>query len=255
MYNILHNLLKDQKGSIIFTCMGPWHIGFIVFFLAAAVLLCLYLKNKTEVQRKKAADITVATAFGLYVAELFLMPFAYGEIFIEKLPFHVCTTMCVMCHLSRRYVCWGKFRLQFAMLGFLSNLTYLFYPGKMIWLEIHPLSYRVVQTLIFHGIMVMYCSVVLVYESQEFSWKKIYKDFGVVVAMATWAWLGNTLYNNGDNMYNWFFVVEDPFKAFPKEQSPYIMPFLNTVLFFSVGLLVYWIIDLVKKKTKQPVQI
>ena len=252
MYDTLHGILEDKTDGVTFQCFDFTHICFIVFFVAAAVLLCLYLKDKSMKIRKRVINTTVGIAFGLYVAELFLMPFAYGQINIDKLPFHVCTTMCVMCFCSRYSRLLGRLRLQFAMLGFLSNLTYLIYPAGMMWLNIHPLSYRVVQTLIFHGIMMVYGLLVLVYESQKFSWKKIYKDFGVIVAMTAWARLGNALYNDSEHMYNWFFVVEDPFGAFPKEQSPYIMPFLNIAIFFMVELLVYFILSKAKgKKTAE----
>lgn len=243
MYNILHKLLADKTDGVTFKCFDLLHICFIIFFVAAAILLCLYLKNKNDEQRKKTANIAVGIAFGLYVAELFLMPFAYGEIDIDKLPFHVCTTMCVMCFWSRHNAFLGKFRLQFALLGFLSNLTYLVYPAGMMWLDIHPMSYRVVQTLIFHGVMMIYGLLVLVYENQEFTWKKIYKDFGVIAAMTAWARLGNALYSNGENDYNWFFVNQDPFKVFPANIAPYIMPFLNIAIFFAVELLVYLILS------------
>jgi len=251
MYEILHNLLKDKTGGVVFKCFDITHILFIVFFVTAAVLLCLYLKDKSMKIRKRVTNTAIGIAFGLYVAELFLMPFAYEQINIDKLPFHVCTTMCVMCFCSRYTVFLGKFRLQFAMLGFLSNLTYLIYPAGMMWLNIHPLSYRVVQTLIFHGVMMVYGLLVLVYESQKFAWNRVYKHVGVVAAMTAWAWIGNALYNHSDTMYNWFFVVEDPFGAFPKEISPYIMPFLNFALFFGVELLVYGILS--KAKSKKPV--
>lgn len=253
MYDILHNLLKDKTGGVVFQCFDITHFGFILFFMTSAVFICLYLKNRSAKVRKKVANTLIGIAFGLYVAELFLMPFAYEQINIDKLPFHVCTTMCVMCFCSRYSTFLGKFRLQFAMLGFLSNLTYLLYPAGMMWLNIHPMSYRVVQTLIFHGVMMNYGLVVLVYESQKFSWKKLYKDIGVVAAMTVWAWLGNTLYNHRDTMYNWFFVVEDPFGAFPKEISPYIMPFLNFAIFFGVEVLVYWI--LTKAKSRKTVEV
>lgn len=257
MYNILHNLLKDQTGGVIFKCFDLTHLCFIVFFVSMAIFLCLYLKNKSAEKKTKVINTLVATAFGLYVAELFLMPFAYGQIHIDKLPFHVCTTMCVMCYFSRRNAFLGRFRLQFAMLGFLSNLTYLIYPAGMMWLDIHPLSYRVVQTLLFHGIMMNYGLLVLVYESREFTWKKIYKDLAVVSAMTLWARLGNALYDTSEKSYNWFFVVEDPFGMFPKTMSAYIMPFLNTALFFTVGLAVYFIIWKVRalQKTKQTLSV
>lgn len=243
MYSLLQKILADQTGGTVFNCFDIWHICFIVFFVVSAVLLCLHLKKKSVEERKKITGLVISIAFGVYMADFFLMPFAYGVINIDKLPFHICTTMCVMCFFSRHNAFLGRFRLQFAMLGFLSNLTYLIYPAGMMWLEIHPMSYRVVQTLIFHGVMMVYCLLVLVYERQEFSWKKIYKDFGVAVAMTAWAWLGNTLYSNPDGViYNWFFVSQDPFGAFPEKTAPFIMPFLNTFLFFGVGLVVYWIL-------------
>lgn len=247
MYRVLQKLLADRTGGTIFNCFDIWHLCFIAFFVISAVLLCLHLKEKSEQQRRKTIDLVIAVAFGVYMADFFLMPFAYGVINIDKLPFHICTTMCVMCFFSRHNAFLSRFRLQFAMLGFLSNLTYLIYPAGMMWLKIHPLSYRVVQTLIFHGVMMNYGLLVLVYERQEFSWKKIYKDFGVATAMTTWAWLGNTLYDNSEKAYNWFFVSQDPFNAFPAKAAPYIMPFLNTALFFSVGLVVYWVISKIAK--------
>ena len=238
MYNFLSNLLQDQTGGEIFKCFGLWHCCFIVFFVAAAILLCLYLKNKSKARRKRIINWVVAIAFGIYMADFFLMPFAYGTINIDKLPFHVCTTMCILCFWSRFNKTLGKLKLQFALLGFLSNLTYLIYPAGMMWLNIHPASYRVVQTLVFHGVMMVYGLLVLVYESQEFAWKRIYKDFGVVVWMAVWARLGNWLYSSSQKMYNWFFVEQDPFGAFPEKISPYIMPFLNVAVFFAVELVV-----------------
>ena len=239
MFDILRKLLADQTGGTVFQCFDVFHCCFIVFFLAAAVLVCLYVKNKSVQTRTKVINGVVGAALGLYVLDFFLMPFAYGEIHIDKLPFHVCTTMCVMCFWSRYNGFLGKFRLQLAMLGFLSNLTYLIYPAGMMWLNIHPLSYRVVQTLVFHGVMMVYGALVLVYESQEFSWKKVYKDLVVIALMSAWARLGNFLYNSAQKMYNWFFVVQDPFELFPANIAPYIMPFFNVMIFFAAALLVY----------------
>jgi len=253
MYNILRELLADKTGGVAFTCFGLFHVCVIVAFVAIAALLCLYLKNKSSEKRKKIADSVIGIAFGIYIADFFLMPFAYQAINIDKLPFHICTTMCVLCFWSRRNAFLGKFRLQFAMFGFLSNLTYLIYPAAMMWMKLHPLSYRVVQTLVFHGVMMIYGLIVLVYERQEFTWKKIYKDFGVIVFMTAWARLGNALYNNSEKEYNWFYVLQDPFGMFPKDIAPYISPFLNIAIFFSVALVVYWIFSktFMLRKSKQ----
>lgn len=243
MYDILSELLADKTGGVAFKCFGLYHICFMAVFVAIAVLLCLYLRNKTSEKRKKIADLVVGIAFGVYIADFFLMPFAYQSIQISKLPFHICTTMCVMCFWSRHSAFLGKFRLQLAMFGFLSNLTYLIYPAAMMWMKLHPLSYRVVQTLVFHGVMMVYGLLVLVYESQEFTWKKIYKDLGVIVCMTAWALLGNALYNNSEKEYNWFYVIQDPFGLFPREISVYIAPFMNIAIFFLAALVVYWILS------------
>ena len=177
--------------------------------------------------------------FGLYILDFFLMPLAYGEIDIEKLPFHACTAMCVMCFFSRHHSFFKRFRLQFAMLGFLSNTVYLIYPAGVMWHAVHPLSYRVIQTLLFHGMMMVYGALVLVLESREFSWKNCRKDLVVILAMTAWAWLGNMLYNSEARVYNWFFVVRDPFYLLPESVAPYVMPLMNITVFFLAELLLY----------------
>lgn len=242
MNGILKGILADQKGGPIFTCFGAFHICVIIFFIALAVAGCLYLRGRPEI-RTKTIDLCARVALGLYVLDFFLMPFAYGYIDIEKLPFHVCTAMCVMCNLSRRHPFFGRFKLQFAMLGFLSNLSYLAYPAGIMWHEIHPMSYRSVQTLLFHGVMMVYGVLVLAYEREGFSWKRWYKDFGVLAAMTLWAWVGNTLYNTQEDFHNWFFVVQDPFGLFPLSASPYIMPFFNIAIFFLAEVLVYFLLS------------
>ena len=250
MYTHMNRLLADIKGGTIFKCFDIWHVCFIIFFVGVAIFMPFYLRNKDRMKIKSVIETFVNIAFGLYVADFFLMPFAYGQINIDKLPFHVCTTMCVMCFLSRRVGFLKKYKLQFATLGFVSNLVYLFYPAGMMWLNIHPLSYRVVQTLLFHGVMAVYGFLVLIYEREEFEWKKCYRDLIVVAGMAAWALFGNMMYSKEALTYNWFFVVQDPFSMFPLSISQYIMPFLNIALFFVVELLVHFIFYKATKQAK-----
>lgn len=251
MFENLSALLSDQKSDLVFKCFDLWHIGFILFFAVLCIMICLYLRKCPEERRTRVITALVSVAFGLYMLDFFLMPFAYGAIDTEKLPFHICTTMCVMCFISRHNAFFGRFKLQFAALGFLSNLVYLIYPAGMMWLGIHPLSYRVVQTLLFHGVMMVYGLQVLVYEGNEFCWKKCYKDLAVVAGMTLWALLGNSLYNSDKEFFNWFFVVRDPFNMFPAHIAPFVMPFLNTALFFSVEMLIYFVICQATKSARR----
>ena len=190
-------------------------------------------------------------SFGLYILDFFLMPLAYGEIDIEKLPFHICTAMCVACFLSNHIESLKPLRVHFALLGFISNLVYLIYPAGVMWHATHPISYRVVQTLIFHGIMSVYGLLTLVYDGKELSFKTCYRDLAIILGMTVWALVGNLLYN-GDageysHFFNWFFVIRDPFYILPANIAPFIMPFVNIGLFFGVEMLIYLII----KKTKR----
>ena len=251
MHSILRDLLMDQKGGITFHCFDAWHIGYILVFVSLAVWGAWYLRNKSAEKRSKVIGGFVTAAFVLYMADFFCMPLAYGEINVEKLPFHVCTTMCIMCFISRHNKALEKYKLQFAVLGFVSNLVYLLYPAGVMWYEVHPLSYRAVQTLAFHGVMMGYGALVLIYESDGFVWKKCYRDLALVIIMTVWALLGNTMYNTAAKMYNWFFVIQDPFAMFPIETSVYIMPGLNIVLFFGAEMLVYWVFrSLMRKKDR-----
>ena len=246
MYSFLRNLFEDKKGDVIFSCFGIYHLIYVILILGGIVLAIVFLKNKNEHVKKNAISTAIACAFGLYTLDFFLMPFAYGEIDIEKLPFHICTATCVLCFLSNHNKFFGKFKTQFALLGLISNIVYVIYPAGVGWYQIHPLSYRVYQTLLFHGFMTAYGLFVLLFEHVEFEWKKSYKDLLVVITLVLWALLGNTFYNGELGFFNWFFVVRDPFYIIPENIAPCIMPFLVVIAFFGVEMLVYCIYFFVK---------
>lgn len=255
MYSFFHELLSDKKGGEIFTLFGAWHFFYLALTVTVVFAVLLILKNKGEKTKKKIIHSFIHLAFGLYIADFFMMPLAYGEIDIEKLPFHACTAMCVMCFLSYHVSCLKKYRLSFVLLGFISNLVYLIYPAGVMWHAVHPLSYRVIQTLLFHCLMTVYGVLTLLYERDRFVLKKSYRDLLVVVCMTVWAMLGNYIYNGTSNGYshffNWFFVVRDPFYLLPEVVAPFIMPFLNITLFFAVEFLLHLILWQSKRAEKK----
>ena len=250
MYTILHNLLADKKGGEIFVLFGAWHFAYIVLTLATVVTVLLLLKNRSDEVKNKVRKTFVCIAFGLYIADFFLMPLSYGYINIEKLPFHACTTMCVLCFLSEFVPFLKKCRLSFVFLGLISNFVYLIYPAGVMWYEVHPLSYRVIQTLLFHSVMAVYGALTLILERNQISMNSWRRDLAVVVGLTLWALLGNYSYNGDSEGYshffNWFFVVQDPFNMFPERIAPFIMPFLNISLFFAAEMLLHLILWWVK---------
>ncbi len=241
MFTFLHDLLSDKKGGKIFTLFSGWHFFYMALAAAAIIAVQLILKKKEKENGQRLIRFFNDLAFGMYLADFFLMPLAYGEIDIEKLPFHACTAMCVMCFLSQRVDFLKKYRMSFVKLGLISNLVYLIYPAGVMWHAVSPLSYRVIQTLLFHCAMTVYGILTLLNASDGTAFKKPGTDLAVTVCMTAWALLGNYMYNgtSGDysHFFNWFFVVRDPFNALPEAAAPFIMPFLNIALFFAVEML------------------
>ena len=251
MYPIFHSVFADRKGGEIFRLFTPWHFAYIFIAVAAIALVCVFARKKGGEAGKKAAAFFGSAAFALYIADFFLMPLAYGEIDIEKLPFHACTAMCVMCFLSRRVGFLRKWRIHFALLGFVSNFVYLVYPAGVMWHAVHPLCYRVIQTLLFHALMTVHGFLTIAFDDEGLRFRRAWRDLAVVVGMTLWALLGNTLYcgTAGDysHDFNWFFVTADPFGMIDESLARIVMPFLNIAIFFAVEMLIYCIYYAVRR--------
>lgn len=243
MYPILHQIFMDHKGSTVFSCFGIWHLAYMAAIFGTIIVFIQLLRKKDQKVQRKLVRTAIRLAFGLYIADFFLMPFAYGKIDLEKLPFHMCTAMCVLAFLSQHAPALRRYQRQFAVLGLVSNLIYVVYPAGVGWYQIHPLSYRVVQTLLFHGIMSAYGIFYLAFAEQPLSRKESKKDLQVIILMTLWAILGNALYNGTageySHMFNWFFVIRDPFYILPAQIAPYIMPFVMIAVIYIADMLVY----------------
>jgi hypothetical protein len=251
MYSVINNLLADKKDGVSFACFDAFHCCFMAAVLASVVIYWLILKDQHQSVKQKAITLCINTAFGLYIADFFLMPLAYGAIDIEKLPFHICTAMCVACFLSRHNQTLFEYRLHFAVYGLISNLVYLIYPAGVMWHQVQPFTYRVIQTLVFHGVMVVYGFLVLLFDEYQWNPRKCHRDFAVIAAMTLWAMLGNWLYNGECGFFNWFFVIRDPFHLISGDIAPYLMPFLNITIFFAAAMLVHFICSLVRNRIQR----
>jgi hypothetical protein len=255
MYLLLHELLADKKGGEVFTLFSTWHFFYIILTVTAIALILILAKNRHI--KEKISKIFINVAFALYILDLFLMPLAYGEINIENLPFHVCTASCVLCFLSYHSSFLARYRSSIVILGFISNLVYLIYPAGIMWYAVHPLSYRVIQSLLLHSSMTVYGALTLSEEITGITKKSVLNDLKVLVTFTAWALIGNYAYNADtaeySHFFNWFFVVRDPFYLIPKDIAPFIMPALNIALFFMVETLIRIILSLlyrIKRKGK-----
>lgn len=248
MHQTLQNLLSDRKSGPIFACFGPYHLIYLALIFGVILAVILLLKNKSATAKSHAVTAALYTAAGLYAADFFLMPFAYGGIDVEKLPFHACTATCVLCVLARHNRFFSRFKDQFILLGLLTNLIYVIYPAGVGWYLVHPLSYRVWQTLLYHGAMTAFGLFSLCFGEVRLEWKKCPRDLGLLCVMTAWALLGNTLYNGLDGrFFNWFFVVRDPFYVLPETVAPFVMPFVMVAVMFAGEVLIRAVYHLVKR--------
>lgn len=198
MINILRNLLNDHttEGIMRFRIFHGWHFLYLFVILGLIIAFSFILKNKSEKAKKLAIAITINSAFGLYMADFFLMPFAYGYIGIDKLPFHICTVSCLLCFACRHNKFLGKFKTQFIMLGLIGNFIYLHYPAVLDWYNVHAFAYRAVQTLLFHGFMAAHGIFSLVFGDIKLEWKYCYKEAIAISLLVVWSLFGNIMYSD-----------------------------------------------------------
>lgn len=252
MYGLLHSVFRDRSDGLLFKCFGLWHIAYILAFVLLFVFALLKLKGRDEAKKTSATKRFCDISFYIMLADFFFMPLAYGEIDVEKLPFHICTAMCVMSFLSYRVEKLKKYRINFATLGLISNFGYLLYPAGVMWHQTHPVSYRVIETLSFHGFMTVFGLLVLVFEADRNCIKRCYRDFVTVACMVAWALIGNCAYNGfysgKEHFYNWFFVVRDPFYIIPESASRFVMPIFNILTFFLLEIVIYTVIYKAKRE-------
>ena len=119
----------------------------------------------------------------------------------------------------------------------IGNIIYVIYPAGVGWYQIAPGSYRVIQTLLFHGLMTLYGVLTLAYDDKKLEWKSCWKELVLIILMTVWALLGNAVYNTDTRTYNWFFVVQDPFYILPKNIASIVMPFVMICTIFLGNIL------------------
>ena len=263
MNEIFRYLLGDRStGTFSF---GPFTFCHIIYLVLTAVIISLtiYLyRNKSQEAKQKLVERTITTAFGLYMLDLFLMPLAYGHIDIYKLPFHICTAMSIMCMLSRFNKRFAKFNTAFTIMGLVGALMYMTYPSGVLDAEgnlFDGYTYRIVQTVIYHGLMIAYGVFSIAFKEikLDLKWKSLKYDLISIASLALIAFVANHVYTghneirlcecNPDCMeiivdratdFNWFFVKHDALFIIPDNIDIYIAPFAMVAVIFGMCTLI-----------------
>ena len=255
MYEFISNLLSDKEtGVFTFAPFNLCHILYLLLIAIGIILVIYFFKNKSQDAKNKLIKYTVTTALCLYIADFFLMPFSEGEIDIDKLPFHICTLMSIMCVLARNTKLFSKFKTSFTIMGLVGAMMYLVYPAGVN--EADGYSYRIIQTVLYHGLMVAQGVFAIAFNDLDLRWKTLKYDLIAILGMTLWAMLGNTLYSGTvqeacncvegcpnmltvyDHDFNWFFVKHDALYVFDDEIDIYFAPFMMIAAIFGMCSLI-----------------
>jgi hypothetical protein len=231
------------------------HILYLIIIFGAIITVLIAFRNKDKEIKIKTVDYTINAAFALYMLDFFIMPISQGEISINKLPFHLCTLMSIMCLLSRHFDRFSKFKNSFTLLGMIGALMYLTYPagvsnGNGDFFDGY--TYRIIQTVLYHGLMVAHGVFAIAYGDIKLKWSNFKYDIITILCVTVWAMLGNMIYTGTvfeacdcvegclemipvyDHEPNWFFVQHDPLYIFPDETDGYYSPFI--MIFAMTGM-------------------
>lgn len=248
MFNVMKFIFEDRNtDTFSFKPFSICHIMYLLIIIVTIVAILVSFKNKEKEFKIKIVDYTVNLAFALYMIDFFIMPLSQGEIEVKKLPFHLCTLMSIMCFLSRHTKKFEKFKNSFSLLGMIGALMYLVYPAGVrngAGEYFDGYTYRIIQTVLYHGLMVAQGVFAIAYGDVKLKWSNFKYDIITVLGVTVWAMFGNlaftgTVYEQCNcvegclemiKVYeeepNWFFVQHDPLYIFPNETDGYYSPFI-----------------------------
>ena len=242
MHNFLIHLLEKKEEPFEIAFLNVFHILYFAIILAFSIGLAFYIRKHSD----KTESVLRALTYSLivvYVADIFLQPFVSSDFTmnIDKLPFHLCTVLCPISAFVQFNKKFEKFAEPVAFLAAAASIMYIVYPGSAIG-EISPFCYKILQTFIFHGILLAWAICTLASGKFTPKFKNCYKPLILLAILAVWATFGNFAYNtayaggDGNHHYDWLFLTGSSFGM-----SPYIMPFLSIAAIYGTTLCVYGI--------------
>lgn len=247
---------NDVTGISIFS----WtHIAYLVLiFASAAALIIVYFKRDLN-KKSKVLDIIGILIAISYFSDFFFQPFWHngtfeknGELVLDKFPFHICTVLCPLILYVRFSKHGQKIKTPVAMLACLAPFMWLVYPGSALNTDEAFYSYEIMQLFVYHGLVFIYGIVSLVLLETSIDIKYSYREAIMVVAIALWATLGNSIYSCENHNYNWFFLKNPIFDFVPESINGFvvvIVMYLSCLFIYGVYYLIMYLINKKKNAT------
>ena len=128
--------------------------------------------------------------------------------------------------LSRKTKIFSKFKTSFTLMEMVGALLYLVYPAGVK--EADGYSYRIVQTVLYHGLMIAHGVFAICFNDLDLRRKTLKYDLIAITSLAVIAVIANNIYSGVIEVnctcqegclevikvynfdFNWFFVKHDP---------------------------------------------
>ena len=236
-----------------------YHLIYAVVIIGSIVGAAIGLHYASDKIKKRVLDILPLIVIGLYISDLILRPIAQleGEFeqsiagYLDKLPFHICTSMGILCVFAQHSKKLQKFKGPFVILSIVGPLMYIVAPLGVFGTN-HPFSYNTMQTMAFHAFLMAWGILNITTGLTKVSIKNWYKTLAIQGILFGWGLFGNILFSDMTNAetwynsgYDWFFIKSGAFYIAPgKLWYAIVAPIGVFIGIYCVALLVYGVAHL-----------
>lgn len=232
--------------GIMVTPLSPAHLVYLALIVGAILLGFFLLRHRSARDKERAMRFLAYAIVTSYLSDFFVHDFVYGEMNMDKLPFHICTVLCPLVAIAQFNRNGEKILEPVAILSVIAPMMYLSYPASIG--DGEPWCYQAVQTMFYHGTLMAWGILNLALGIVQPDIKRCWRCGVLLVGITLWAKLGSILLE-----HNWFFLNEDAFYIglvangiIPK----WLLMIINPSVFFLAVLAVYGICHVIRAKQR-----
>lgn len=221
--------------GITITPFSAAHIVYLILIFGGIVVAWFLLRNRDEGTKERAMRFLAYALVLSYLSDFFVHEFVYGEMNMDKLPFHICTVLCPLAAIAQFNRKGSRILEPVVMLSVLAPMMYICYPASIG--DGEPWCYQAVQTMFYHGVLMAWGILNIALGIVKPYIRKAPKSAVLLVAITLWAKLGCILME-----HNWFFLEEDAFYIGLVESGvipKWSLMVINPVVFFLAVLALY----------------
>ena len=248
MIDFLHIIFKDynvaEDSFWHADALTIWHFVYIALIAVAIIGAAIGLHFANEKTKKYVLDALPIAVIVLYIFDLFVRPIAQLEIvdgayfmqsidgYLDKLPFHICTSMGVVAVFAQHSKLLQRFKGPFVILSIVGPLMYITYPSGVFG-DRFPFCYNTIQTMLFHGLLMAWGVLSITTGQTRVTIKNWYKTLAIQAILFGWALLGNITFSNMKNAQTWVDTGHDWF--FMKSGAWFIPDAVGTTWFAIIA--------------------